>query len=415
MKTNARRVGTALIVAASLSLLVPTGLTADTRTEKIDIMILLDKSLSMEEEISAVVEYVNDTIVENIAIPGDRLLIIGFYGKTEVLVNTVVGEETAKPELVRRLGTVAADGRFTDIGNALDELLARVEAYQDDGRRKYLLLLTDGKQEAPPESKYYSPDGSFTHHLLENTRTIRRAGWKIHILGIGTSELAEQLAEELSAEYTEVRTPESDAESDEQGEDSSSSGGASDAASGESGTAGETNAAAAGEEPSIGDQLSEATSDFYGMIEVVESPVVSPVGNDGRARLSLTVENTYRDDKAIAIRAVALSAGSDEQENILRNPAEYTVPSGERMIVDVPVEISIPVDPSGTDGELVFDVGGNVAFAPLVFDTTLTKQGFIQSYIWLVPVVLVVLAALLLLLLRVLRPRDDDRQRTQQV
>jgi hypothetical protein len=259
--------------------------------------------------------------------------------------------------------------------------------------------------------------------MLENTRTIRRAGWKIHILGIGTSELAEELAEELSAEYTEVRTPESeDEDAEAEAGDASSTGrtgssGNTGDAGGNADSGGEAAGAdsAAEETTSIEDQLTEATSDFYGMIEVVESPEVSPVADNGRARLALTVENTYQEDKAIVIRSVSLSAESDQQQDILQNPAEYTVPAGERMIVDVPVEISVPVDQAGTEAELVFDVAGNVAFAPLAFDTTLTKQGVLQSYIWLIPVILVVVAALLLLLLRLLRPRDDDRRRTQQV
>jgi hypothetical protein len=49
---------------------------------------------------------------------------------------------------------------------------------------QHVLLITDGIQEAPPTSKYYS-DGSFNHALLENTKTIQKKRLEDPALGLG--------------------------------------------------------------------------------------------------------------------------------------------------------------------------------------------------------------------------------------
>ena len=154
----------------------------DNREDNIDVFIVLDKSLSMEDKIEAVSGYINTFIVDKIIIPGDMLYILDFYGKTEILINSTITDENHKTEIKNTIKKVKADGRFTDIGNALDGLSEIIPRYENNGRLKYMLLITDGKQEAPPESVYYSPDGSFNHRFLEHTRTIEKQGWKIRRL-----------------------------------------------------------------------------------------------------------------------------------------------------------------------------------------------------------------------------------------
>ena len=176
----------------------------DTRTEGIDVFLVLDKSLSMVEEIGEVRDYVKTSIIDRILIPGDRFLLIIFYGEAHVLLNNDVLSEDNKEYFKKTVESIRADGRFTDIGNALDRLKAAVDEFGIEGRRKYLLLITDGKQEAPPHSIYYSPDGSFNHHFLENTKIIQKEGWRIHILGIGSEQAAKEIARELSGTYSEI-------------------------------------------------------------------------------------------------------------------------------------------------------------------------------------------------------------------
>ena len=169
---------------------------ADRRTENIELFLLLDKSKSMVEEISDVTSYVNSYFLEDFLIPGDRFVLIEFYGKNEVVYDRMI-TAGGLPGMEDRIAGIRADGRFTDIGRALDRLKQTVNETESRYERQYFILLTDGKQEAPEDSPYYSPDGSFNHAFLENTKTIQRRGWKIMIIGIGDNTVVEDLADEL--------------------------------------------------------------------------------------------------------------------------------------------------------------------------------------------------------------------------
>ena len=193
-----------LVLALLLALAGVAGISADVRTEPIDVIVALDKSLSMVDKIGAVEEYVNTYIIDQLLIPGDYFLVVAFYGKTEIPVAMRITGEADKQKAKQAISRLVGDGRFTDIGNALDVLGTELAKLPDQNRRKHLLLITDGIQEAPPASRYYSRDGKFTHEFLENTKTIQKKGWKIEILGIGTHAGASELAESLAAGYTEL-------------------------------------------------------------------------------------------------------------------------------------------------------------------------------------------------------------------
>lgn len=120
--------------------------------------VLLDKSLSMVEEIDSVKEYVADELVGRLLIPGDLFVLINFYGKTDRFFSGEVESRADIEALKDSLTSITADGRFTDIGSALDTLEKTVEAIPvRQGRKRYLLLLTDGKQEAPPTAPITHP------------------------------------------------------------------------------------------------------------------------------------------------------------------------------------------------------------------------------------------------------------------
>ncbi len=238
-----------VILLTVVSLVLVSTAMGDERTENIDVFLVLDKSLSMVEEIGEVQKYVNDAIVNKLLIPGDYLLVINFYGEALIHIDKTIRNDQDKAVLRGKIGEILADGRFTDIGNALDALKQAVDTHDSGDRRRYLLLITDGIQEAPPESKYYSPDGSFNHFFLENTKTIQKKGWKIHILGIGTSSAAREIARELSGEYTQVT-----------------------------------------EEPSA-EEIEQAAGELLGRIEVQGTPRISRIKKDGSFILTIPLKN----------------------------------------------------------------------------------------------------------------------------
>src|SRR5208283_4735162 len=148
--------------------------------------------------------WVNSFIIDQLIVPGDFLDVIAFYGKADTVVSQVIKDDADRAAAKAVISKISGDGRFTDIGNALDAVKAEIAAKEKDGRQKYVLLLTDGIQEAPPSSKYWSKNGVFNHEFLANTKTIMQKGWKVMILGIGIDTAAKDLAKELQGTYSEV-------------------------------------------------------------------------------------------------------------------------------------------------------------------------------------------------------------------
>jgi hypothetical protein len=142
-------------------------LAGEDRTSNIDVILLVDKSLSMVDAEDAVKKYAAGKIIGPVLMPGDRLIIETFYGKIDRLYSGTIRSEEDKPAIVRSLNGILPDGRFTDIGAALDRAKADLEELGAPERPKYVLLLTDERQEAPAGTKYYAPDYRLSHPALQ--------------------------------------------------------------------------------------------------------------------------------------------------------------------------------------------------------------------------------------------------------
>jgi hypothetical protein len=177
-------VKTACILLFSALAIIPLP-AEEIRTAAIDLVIVIDKSLSMEEHIDDVKRYIAENLIRPVLMPGDGIVLLLFYGKSEVLANRTIQSEKDKDEILKALALIRADGRWTDIGSALDALDPVLKGLSDDGRLKYPLLLTDEHQEAPPNSRYFSPDGRFFHPYLTLVKKKDMGGWYLITLGIG--------------------------------------------------------------------------------------------------------------------------------------------------------------------------------------------------------------------------------------
>jgi len=333
---------------------------SDERKENIDIIIALDKSLSMVEEINAVKGYINENIVDQLIIPGDYLLIIGFYGKTNILVSKEVDTPEDKQRVKSIISKVQADGHFTDIGNALDEVKRQFEKYSNDNRRKYVLLITDGKQEAPPTSKYYSPDGKFNHEFLKNTKTIQKKGWKIQVLGIGTETAAKELAKQLSGEYTEVsKNP-------------------------------------------TKQEITSKTQNLLSSITLVGKPESIKINSFGIGKISLKLKSSgYEKNRVITIENIFVESSAIPKSSILaKSITEDVMPSGETKI-SIPIKLERKTKPGNYNVTLEFIFHGNIRFLPSVFETSLHVSSFIESFLWIfIVIAVIILAAIVFVILK---------------
>jgi len=339
-------------------LVMPFSAIADEREEPIDVIIALDKSLSMVEEIEAVKEYVNTYLIDELLIDGDFFLVVSFYGKTEIPVSLEIQGPEDKERARTIIGDLLADGRFTDIGNALDVLGEQVEKYSSPDRKKFLLLITDGIQEAPPESKYYSPDGTFNHEFLENTKVIQKMGWKVHILGVGAEQAAQRLAEELAGTYTDLS-----------------------------------------EQPTA-EELVEKTKEFLASMEVSSEVTMSPVDNRGRSRLSLTVESKgYTETKTVALSALRLTLPDGMEQNILPEAVTFAIEPESTTEIDIPVRIPSPPQSGEHTGSLRLVFSSEDHFLPVILEVSYQVKSFLSNFWWWILIGAVVLLLVIVLLI----------------
>lgn len=341
------------LAALALCAVLVSPVLADSRKDNIDVIIALDKSLSMENKIGGVREWVNSSIIDQLLIPGDTIVVVAFFGKADVIISQTVKDDADKKALQTIISKIRGNGRFTDIGNALDVVREQVTARQSDGREKYILLLTDGIQEAPPGSKYFSKDGKFNHEFLANTKTIQEKGWKIMILGIGTDTAAKDLAHELKGTYNEV------------------SGNA---------TAG---------------SLAETTGAFFGTITAEGGVHVGGISADGSSTASFTLKASgLQNDASITLNGVTARIGTREIPNVLPSPFKFGVKKDGPTHVSVPLRF--PADlPQGTaSGALAFSFGAGAAFSPSDANVSFVVNNWLQNNL-----ILLICAAVIVLLL----------------
>jgi Mg-chelatase subunit ChlD len=348
-----------LVIAAVVALAVPTAF-ADTRKGNIDVVIALDKSLSMESKIGAVKEWVTNSIVDQLLIPGDSLVIVTFYGKAEVLVSTDIAAEADKAAVRTAIAGISGNGHFTDIGNALDAVKAEIAKRESDGRDKYVLLLTDGIQEAPPGSKYYTKDGSFNHEFLANTKTIPEKGWKVMILGLGTGTAAKDLAGELQGSYAEVPA---------------------DASAG---------------------AIASSAGAVFSTTVLTEPLRLDGIGRDGRSRITLSLRTSgLPGDATIVVSGVSARIGSRDVPAILSTPVTIVAKHGAVTVAGFGVTFPAELPQGAQWGTLSFTFASSASFVPAATSTLFTVNGWLQNnriYLEGGAALVVVLAALALFL-----------------
>lgn len=364
MGTLRRHVTLALLAAIALAAASP--LAADTRTENIDVIVALDRSLSMEKKVDAVKNYVSTYLVDQVLQPGDHFVLVAFYGKADLLISQTIAGDADKAALKKSIAAIRGNGRFTDIGNALDVLQEQVAPLEKNGKKKFILLLTDGIQEAPPTSKYYSKDGKFNHAFLSNTKTIQKKGWKIQILGIGTDTAAKDLARELEGTYNEIT-----------------------------------------DTLSL-DTLLQSTEGLLGSITVKGPLLVAPVAADGASTIGLTLAaEGYKDNPAVTIEAIAARLGGVEAPSLLAAPFQFTARASGQTRLSIPVRFPPELPPGTLPATFSFSFSAGERFTPSELSTTIRVKGWLGNHLLLVIPAAVVLAALIvvvvLLILRLAR------------
>ncbi len=338
---------------------------ADERTENIDIYLVLDKSLSMVEEINSVKQYVIENIIDKIVIMGDYFLLIPFYGTTDNTFNDYINSNQKLEELRNDVLNLKADGRFTDIGNALDKLGENIKP-TNKSNRKYMLLITDGKQEAPKNSPYYSPDGTFNHKFLENTKEIQKKGWKIVVLGIGTNTAAQEIARELSAGYREVP------------------------------------------ENANSTEINKAVDSLLGTFSVSEIDSIITFGNNYKTNLNFKLESKNYDSlEEIRISQIRLIKDGNIEINILKEPFAFSVEPESITNVSIPVEL--PEFNKDFHGSIVFVFEGKNSFTPAVNPVSIEHKTSL-TFLFFILITIIVIFIIIFYIGRVIHRKKLEKE-----
>lgn len=169
-------------------------LASEDRPGTIDEILLIDKSLSMRGAMATVKDLAASDLVESILVPGDRLIVEAFYGKIDRVFAGTIRTDADKQRAAEAIRAVVADGAYTDIGAVLDKASEDLAELGMPDRPKYVVLLTDERQEAPPGSRYVSPDYRLTHPALTYVRKIDRGAFREIIVGLDVAAKVDQAA-----------------------------------------------------------------------------------------------------------------------------------------------------------------------------------------------------------------------------
>lgn len=154
------------------------------RAGGLDEIILLDKSLSMAPYFEEVKAYVAGTLITPILVPGDRLIVEAVYGKTDRLATMSINSKADIAGAIRAIREVKADGRYTDLGTALDTAKRDLDELGMPERPKYVVLVTDEIQEAPSGSPYQSPDHKLKHPSLQYVKRVDLGKYRAITVGL---------------------------------------------------------------------------------------------------------------------------------------------------------------------------------------------------------------------------------------
>jgi Mg-chelatase subunit ChlD len=334
----------------------------------IDVMMAVDVSNSMAQEITAVKDYINNDLLENYVQIGDYLLIIMFYATTEVPVSMPINSAEDLEKAKQIVSGFKANHPWTDIGNALDVLELEMQAYAGDNRDKFLIIITDGEQTAP-WSKYTQPGGKVNHELLQNAYTeIAKQGWKVQFLVSGGSSMIKEMAQKMSGTYTEISENPTEKE------------------------------------------LSESIQEPGGIVKITGQPQTITVTGGGQAVLPLTLSSSgFTKDQEITVDDIIFYSGKAGELHLLKNRFHFSVEPDQTMQTEIPLQLPADLAVGDYVGDLTFSFSSQAIFTPGRIEARLHVNGFLENYPWIIAVAVLVLAALVVLFILLLNKRAKAR------
>jgi hypothetical protein len=216
-------------------------LSAGERTIPVDMFIMIDKSLSMSDpgKFDSLHKWVRDQLIGQMLIDDDWVTIYQFYGKADNLLTMTVQTPGDRTKIVQTIDAITPNGKFTDIGLALDTIKQALDTRGTNDRLKVMLLLTDLKQEAPWTSRYAGSPDKFESPYLAEARIVPHDAWYEITLDMGIQDRVVKTSKDLFASIEETRGTAHDGTTTDDGANDRRATSGSDTQTGAAGTTGD--------------------------------------------------------------------------------------------------------------------------------------------------------------------------------
>ena len=160
------------------------------RLVPLDMFLIIDASQSMENTKTEIIAWVNQRVVDQILMDGDRITIWSAGDRAEIIYSDTISTDVSKNELRTVLTGLETRGENADFSGALRELQGRVSGVSPD-RMSYSMLITASAEGLEP---VLSGD---TRALLRWSRSERYERWQVLILAPEIGPRVQQAANEF--------------------------------------------------------------------------------------------------------------------------------------------------------------------------------------------------------------------------
>ncbi|MDR2314023.1 MAG: VWA domain-containing protein [Spirochaetaceae bacterium] len=168
----------------------------DRNASRRDIFVILDVSGSMAEEdkFTHVQNYLDNEFINGLVQNGDTFTLVTFGDNAEEAFSRSINSDADKAALISDIRNIEPDNMHTDIGMAMEKLADILDRNEEEGVRRVILFITDGKNAPPRESKYRGVDLAVDENFKSLGEKISRGSWFFYIISIGGLTDAEKIS-----------------------------------------------------------------------------------------------------------------------------------------------------------------------------------------------------------------------------
>ena len=163
-------------------------LQAQSQSDSIDMVVLVDTSESMLPYWKDTTDYIIRNILTGVLHKGDTFHLISFASQPELEISRQIESEKDIKAILARFLLLQPLGHYTDLVAAIQYLYQYVIDLPLASEKK-IVILTDGIDDPPPGSSFPLRAASYAQDIKRNRQIItetaqamRRLGWQIHIV-----------------------------------------------------------------------------------------------------------------------------------------------------------------------------------------------------------------------------------------